>query len=258
MSTRQIHFGNFNIPKRNRNVLLSLFVCAFVAVGGVVQTSAESLVERFSTLESADALTARGVIVANAEVTFSSILSAPISKMPLKAGSPFKKGTMHVQFDCGKTEAELRGAEASQGKQFLILGNRKKLKLRNAASAFEVLEAQADYQVAKSQSDKIKEVMKICQIDAPFNGKVLEVHANEHELPGLNSPLITVIDDSILELDLIVPSKWLQWISTGSKFEFSIEETNGSYKAVVTRLGAKVDAVSQTIKITGTIEKSPA
>jgi multidrug efflux pump subunit AcrA (membrane-fusion protein) len=240
-----------------RAILLPCLLAVGFCLNTIVLTSAESLVERYSKYDSTGSLIARGVVIANAEVTFSSALAAPVSHMPLKAGSAFLKGAILVEFDCGRSGAELRGAKASEGKQLLILTNKEKLKQHNAAGAFEVAEARADYQTAKAQSDAIKEVIKFCVIYAPFDGRVLELHVNTYEMPGSNAPLITVVDDSVLELDLIVPSIWLQWVSVGINFEFMVEETGQTYQAKVARLGAKVDAVSQTIKLSGHFDNRP-
>ena len=67
----------------------------------------------------------------------------------------------------------------------------------------------------------------------------------------------TQVDDSTLEVDLIVPSTWLRWVNKGTRFEFDVDELGRSYTAQVDRLGAKVDAVSQTIKITGSFVDRP-
>lgn len=240
-----------------QTLFMRCLLVAGVCLGLPAQLSAESLVERYSKYDSSSGLTARGVVIANAEVTFSSALAAPISYMPLKAGSAFDKGARLVEFDCGRSRAELRGAKATEGKQLLILNNKEKLKLHNAAGSFEVAEARADYQAAKAQSDAIEEVIRFCVIKAPFDGRVLELHVDTHEMPGSAAPLLTVVDDSVLELDLIVPSIWLQWVSVGVDFEFTVEETGQSYQAKISRLGAKVDAVSQTIKISGIFINRP-
>ena len=238
-----------------KSLALVLTFSVFIAYSHAV--SAQSLVDRISSLEKPINLTARGIIVPNAEVTLSTSLSAPISALPLKAGAPFEKGDRLVQFDCGRANAELRGAEATSGKQRLIFQNRDKLRQRNAATVYEVAEARADYQVALSQVEAIEETVKFCEINAPFSGRVLELHSDIFEVPASNTPLLTVVDDSILELDLIVPSKWLQWIKIGGNFEFSVEETGENHQANIIRLGAKVDAVSQTIKITGIFLRRP-
>ena len=54
-----------------------------------------------------------------------------------------------------------------------------------------------------------------------------------------------------------MPSRWLRWVSTGTEFEFDVDELGQKFKAKVARLGAKVDAVSQTIKLTGVFVTRP-
>jgi len=239
------------------NIIPALALSLPLVFSPVSASNSESLSETVSKFESLGALSARGVIMANAEVTFSSDLAAQINALPLRAGSPFKRGDLLIGFDCGKLNADLRGTNELEKKQSLIFENRKKLKSRNAASAFEVAEARADYLVAKSKTDSLKQVVRFCSIKAPFDGKVLELHASKFEMPAVNSPLITVVDDSLLELDLIVPSKWLRWLVIGTQFEFRVEETGETHLANIVRLGAKIDAVSQTIKITGTFRQRP-
>jgi multidrug efflux pump subunit AcrA (membrane-fusion protein) len=63
--------------------------------------------------------------------------------------------------------------------------------------------------------------------------------------------MLKIIDTSTLELDLIVPSKWLQWLKPGSPFTFAVDETGKSSGAVVDRLLPEVDPVSKTLKIIG-------
>lgn len=239
------------------SLAITLSLSVAVMMVSVRPSISESLIERVSKFETAGALTARGVVMANSEVTFRSDLAAPISGLPIKAGSTFRNGDALISFDCGKQNADTRGAQEFENKQLLIFENRKKLKSRNAASAFEVADARADYMIAKAKTDSLKQVSRFCKIDAPFDGKVVELHAAKYETPGVNTPLITVVDDSLLELDLIVPSKWLRWLTVGSKFDFEVEETGKIYTASILRLGAKIDAVSQTIKIAGSFFTRP-
>ena len=60
-----------------------------------------------------------------------------------------------------------------------------------------------------------------------------------------------IIKSGDLEIELIVPSKWLVWLREGEKFQFSIEETARSYPAAIKRIATAVDPVSQTVKIFG-------
>ncbi|MEM9676450.1 MAG: HlyD family efflux transporter periplasmic adaptor subunit [Pseudomonadota bacterium] len=208
-------------------------------------------------VRSANAFDARGVVVPNAEVTLGAGLAAKISEMPYKAGQGFRRGDLLVAFDCARQLADLRGAKATMGKAASFYKSKKRLKERGAAGSQEVFEAAADVANAKAAVDGLTEVLSLCKIEAPFNGRVVERHAETYEIPAPNAPVLTVVDDSALELDLIVPSKWLRWMKVGSTFDFNVDELGQNYRARVARLGAKVDAVSQTIKLTGTFVARP-
>jgi membrane fusion protein (multidrug efflux system) len=208
-------------------------------------------------VKSEDRYDARGVVIPNAEVTLGAGIAAQIEVMPFKAGQEFRKGESLVVFNCVRPRADLRGAEASLSKAVSHHQGKVRLKSRGAAGGQEVREAAADVDAAEATVDGLKEVITLCKIPAPFNGRVVERHAQAYETPASNAPILTVVDDSTLEVDLIVPSTWLRWVSRGTRFEFDVDELGQSYAAQVDRLGAKVDAVSQTIKITGIFIKRP-
>ncbi len=200
---------------------------------------------------------ARGVVLPNAEITLGAGVAAKIEKMPFKAGQAFTEGEALVVFDCARQKADLRGAKSSLTKAASVYKSKRRLKKRGAAGSQEVREAAADVATTQATVDGLREVLRYCDIKAPFNGRVLERHADPFEIPAANAPVMTVVDDSSLELDLIVPSTWLRWVKPGVEFDFSVDELGTSFRARVSRLGAKVDAVSQTIKITGAFVNRP-
>ena len=200
---------------------------------------------------------ARGVVVPNAEVTLGAGLAARIAAMPFKAGQRFREGETLVLFDCARHEADLRGAKANYAKARSFHSGKVRLKKRGAAGGQEVREAAADVDAARSAVEGLTEQMAYCRIDAPFTGRVVERHAQTHEVPAANAPVLTVVDDSSLELDLIVPSTWLRWMKTGTEFRFAVDELGASFPARIVRLGAKVDPVSQTIKLSGAFIERP-
>ena len=208
-------------------------------------------------IATADEHDARGVVVPNAEVTLGAGLAARIASMPFKPGQSFKKGQTLVLFDCARQEADLRGARAAFKKAADMHASKKRLKARGAAGSAEVREAGADAATARARVESISEELAYCTIVAPFSGRVVERHAEAHEIPAANAPVMTVVDDSALEVDLIVPSSWLRWVQRGSDFNFEVDELGNAFRARVSRLGAKVDAVSQTIKLTGVFVSRP-
>ena len=65
--------------------------------------------------------------------------------------------------------------------------------------------------------------------------------------------LLDILDDSTLELEFLVPSRWLSWLHAGSEFQVRIDETGKTYPAKVQRLAARVDPVSQSVKVNAAI-----
>ncbi|HLO78992.1 MAG TPA: HlyD family efflux transporter periplasmic adaptor subunit, partial [Magnetospirillum sp.] len=88
---------------------------------------------------------------------------------------------------------------------------------------------------------------------APFDGRVVEqkIRAQQFAQPG--QPLLDVLDDSVLELDFVVPSKWLVWLKPGHAFQVAIDETGKTYPVKLIRSGARIDPVSQSVRVTGAI-----
>jgi hypothetical protein len=60
----------------------------------------------------------------------------------------------------------------------------------------------------------------------------------------------------VLELEFIVPSRWLAWLKPGYAFQVRIDETGKTYPAKVQRIGARVDPVSQSVKLSAAISGS--
>lgn len=210
-----------------------------------------------NSVQSENPYDARGVVVPNAEVTISSGIAARIVEMPFREGDAFSKGAILVRYDCARPKADLRAAKASRAKATTYWNGKKRLLARGAAGRQEVREARADVDGAQANVDALAEVVNMCTVVAPFTGRVVEHHADRHEIPAANAPVLTVVDDSRLELDLIVPSKWLRWVSAGTRFEFAVDEVGTAFKARILRVGAKVDAVSQTVKLTGAFSQRP-
>jgi multidrug resistance efflux pump len=92
-----------------------------------------------------------------------------------------------------------------------------------------------------------------CDIAAPFNGITVEQKAQEFQYATPGQPLLEILDDRSLEIELIAPSRWLAWLKPGYGFDVHIDETDKTYPAIITRVGGRVDPVSQTVKVFGEV-----
>jgi membrane fusion protein, multidrug efflux system len=191
----------------------------------------------------------RGIVRAVTQALISTDLQARASRIAFQEGERFQKGDVLVEFDCRKQRAELASAEAQQLEATLNLDNFKVLQRVQAAGRHDLEVSAARVKKSAAESDVLRARIDECSVVAPFDGHVLELGLHAHETPQPGKPFIGLIADGALEVDLIVSSKWVPLLTVGTEFSFTVEETQSVEVAVVSRIGAAVDPISQTIKI---------
>lgn len=185
--------------------------------------------------------------------TLAAEIGAKVEKIGVREGERFKKGATLIAFDCSIQRAQLAEARAAlSAADKTAAVNRRLLELQTVGKLeTEVAEAERDKARAKVSASEA--LTAKCAVPAPFDGRVVEqkVRSQQYVQPG--QALLDVLDDSVLELDFVVPSKWLVWLKPGHAFQVAIDETGKAYPVKLTRVGARIDPVSQSVKVTGAI-----
>lgn len=194
---------------------------------------------------------ARGVVRAVREATLSAGMTGEIVKLPVTEGQAFKKGDLLVAFNCDRPNAELRAAEAAVQVEQKTVETNEELEKFNSIGKFDLLISVAKLNKAKAEYDALQAQIKQCKVVAPFSGRVIERMTREYESASSGEPMLRIVDTGALELDLIIPSKWLQWLKPGSPFSFTVDETGQAFEGTVDRVLPSVDPVSKTMKIIG-------
>ena len=195
------------------------------------------------------------VLVRPAErVELRSDIAAAVAKAPFDSGMRFQAGETLIAFDCRRFKAELSSARAVASAAAIELRNKRRLLRHGAAGKSEVSLARAEAARADADVRARSARMADCTITAPFAGRVVERRSRVHEMPRQGEPLMVILDDSRLELEIVVPSRWLTWLKPGADFTVRLDETGTNHAARVERLGAEVDAVSQTVRVFGRLK----
>lgn len=196
----------------------------------------------------------RALLVPRVESMLSSQITAQIISIPLKEGERFKKGDTLVEFRCAETRAELLKSRAEFRAAASTYKANLTLREHNAISPLEVEVSKAREDQARADVALWQARLSYCKIIAPFPGRVSRVVAKAYETVTQGAPLIEILDDRSLTMQLNVPSHWLTWLTAGTAFQVRIDETGKTYSATVTELGAKVDPVSQTLLVNAAID----
>ena len=200
----------------------------------------------------------RGVVRPKTQASISTDLAVAVGRTPVLEGGRFQKGDLLMSFDCRRYEAEYDAAKAQHREAQLTAENSALLNQHKALGKFDLEISRARASKAAAEMAAVGVRLAQCSIIAPYDGRVVELLVREHETPAPGRPMITILSDVELEVELIVPSAWLAWLAAGQKFVFSVDEMRSQHEAHVDRLGAAVDPVSQTIKIVGRFEARDA
>jgi membrane fusion protein, multidrug efflux system len=196
-------------------------------------------------------------ISAQQQTTLSTELAASIASLPFKEGDSFKAGQTLMSFDCSLFHAQLDKAQAlSQAARQTLQVNRRLAEL-NSISNLEVEQAQAKVLETEAEATVMRVTVSKCRLVAPFSGRIAKLHVDAHQYVTQGKPLLDIIDMQRPEVKMIVPSRWLVWLKKGTNFTVHVDDLNRDYAVRVTRLGARIDPVSQSISLAGEIEGAP-
>jgi len=200
---------------------------------------------------------ARGIVKALSQAVLYAQIQGRVNQVPYREGQRFAKGATLVQLECDKYQAELAAAAAEHEGKSKTFQNNKELAKLNAVSTLELEVSEADAKKSGA-TRRIAEInVRGCHLAAPFAGRIVDVMVHEHENVFPNDKLLSVLDDTSLEIELVLPSMALTWLKKQARFTFVVDETGQGYAARVKEIGATVDAASQTVKVTGVFDSLP-
>jgi membrane fusion protein, multidrug efflux system len=198
----------------------------------------------------------RAQIKARESTQIASEMAGRINLLKIRDGERFKKGQLLVGFNCNQEEAQLSKAKATLEKKRKTYEVNKKLEKLKSISILELDVSRTEEDEAKAEVRVTQAILEKCTIKAPFSGKVVDVTARAYQSVGLGEPLLEIINEKDLEVEFIAPSKSMPQLKPGNTFKVTLDETGNTHKAVIIRLGGRVDPVSQTIKVYGRITEN--
>ena len=234
-----------------RRLMLGLAACLTAALGGWPALAQDSLPP--APTPGGVAPEIRAQLTPRQYTTLSSEMAGRIDRIATRVGETFQKGDVLIEFDCALQRAQVAHAHAVQVQADRTYTIDQRLVALKSMGQLELDVAAAEVQKAKADVAAADAVASKCAIAAPFAGVTVDQKAREFQYTTPGQPLLDILDNHNLEVELIAPSHWLSWLKPGYQFHVRIEETDKTYPAKITRLGGRVDPVSQSIKVIGLI-----
>ncbi|WP_372424707.1 efflux RND transporter periplasmic adaptor subunit [Salinarimonas chemoclinalis] len=195
----------------------------------------------------------RAQISPRRHTVLSTEIPGKIVTLGLREGERFAQGDLLAAIDCAAHEARRDRAAAQEEASRRRLETAGRLDRLSSISRLEVDEARSALVAAQAETALAQVFVDRCEIRAPFDGRVVERRAQEHQYVGEGAELLAILDDGALEAEMLVPSRWLRWLAPGQRFSLAVDELGITIEAEIARIGARVDPVSQSVKVFGRI-----
>ena len=196
----------------------------------------------------------RAQLKAKRSAVLASGMAGEIDRMPVREGDHVAEGALIAAIDCVGQAASKRVAEAKLVAAQAKERSHKRLAELKQSSVLEVEVAHADAVMAAAELAVINATLRKCEVHAPFPGVVVTQPARPNQYIREGEPLVELVDVDGLEVEMVLPSRWLEWLKPGSAFTMTVDELHRTIPASVDRIGGRVDPVSQTVRVLGRIE----
>lgn len=189
------------------------------------------------------------------QAELASELDGIITAIHSKVGDHFKQGSVLLEFDCKPIELEILQVKALlKGSQAHLDSNRQLAKL-SSISHLEMKVSESEHEKNLAKLESLLYQQQKCQLKAPFSGEVISQQVNPHEAVKANDPLMSILSNEMLEVQMFVPSTWLSQLKVGTPFKLHLNEFKNShpFKGYVSKIVGNIDPASQSILIYGTL-----
>jgi len=200
-----------------------------------------------------DEMIVRAQLRPSEQTTLSSEISSRLAIIKVDAGDSFKKGDILLSFDCANLYAEQKKAKAAHNVAMAKFSSLKRLNELSSASAVELQVAQSELEMAEADVSIVDKTVSHCNIIAPYDGRVMDRFVNSHQFVKAGDPVLRIYASGSIEVDFLIASDSLAWLSVGDLMSVTINETNKTIQAKVSGLGSFIDPVSQTIQVRAVI-----
>ena len=232
--------------------LLSLSLLPWIEIGAAPTeaTPTPVIVAEVKSVPFEDRIEALGTLRANESVLLTASVTESITALHFDDGDRVEQGMVLAEMTSSEEHALLEEAKALTAEAQRQYRRVKSLESQGTAAKSLLDERQREWQTAKARLIAIESRLADRLIKAPFSGVVGLRNISVGALVEPGDPITTLDDDSVMKLDLGVPSVYLAELNPGMPIlaitrAFGTKEFHGE----VSGIDSRVDPVSRSVQV---------
>ncbi len=184
-------------------------------------------------------------------------LSGNIMDLPVNLGSKVSSGDILVVISADEIKAKLSQARAQLEQSKRNLTRERNLLKKNAATSESVKTLEETNRIAQAAFNEAQTMLDYATIRAPFDGVITSKPANVGDLATPGRTLLTLENESSLQVITDVPEALVLDLSIGDILPVKIEAANLEISGTITEIAPRADPTSRTAPVKLKIPSSP-
>jgi|GEM_PF-6901900 len=205
-------------------------------------------------------LYAIGEIKAKSAVTFKCEVygGGRIKSLPLQEGESVNEGDVLIEFDDVEAQGNYQKALGAKTKAEADFGRAEKLFAKQSISQSEFDKAKSELEQAKGNEAEAKGRLDKTIIKAPFSGVIgIVEHYRVGEVVKPDAPLVTLVDDQTIYVDVPIASKSYNEISKDQDIVFKVEAyPDVEFKGRVIAIDSIINKDTRTVLLRAEVDNS--
>lgn len=165
-------------------------------------------------------------------------------------GAVVEKGDVLLELDNRAAEAALKAAEATMTEAEAAFARQERLNTSGNASDAAYQTAKATLLRAEAELDQAQAALEDRRLLAPFDGMVGLTDLVEGQIVDPATPIATLDDLSVIEVDFSVPETLLPRLKTGQRLEVTSSAWPGRvFQGEISQVDARVDPETRSVAL---------
>ncbi|MEM7047314.1 MAG: efflux RND transporter periplasmic adaptor subunit [Pseudomonadota bacterium] len=200
----------------------------------------------------------RALVESRDEAVLSSLVPGKLIKLNVESSDTVTKGQPLAQIDCRARRAALKAAQTDHKQATLVFENNQNLMALDAISELDLELAAVDVERKRVEVEIEQIQTNDCILYAPYDGIVVKTLTKQYEYVEIGQPIIELISNAPPKMMIVLPSSWLAWLEVGTALDVTLDEIPGTHGAKISKLGVRVDPVSQLVEVEAEFGQHPA
>jgi len=175
--------------------------------------------------------------------------SGRILASPFSEGDAVEKGDLVLRVDAKSTGAQINLLKAQVNSARREYNRIKMLAAEGLATPQQLDQAASQLEQANLGLKQARVGQSMSVVRSPFTGKVARKYLDKGEFAAPGQPVVDLIDDSIIKMEVTVPESAIAFVKIGDEVEVNFTAVDRSFTGKVVRRGVMVTQPTQTFPI---------